>query len=61
LQHSAGTEPFFLACRTAGRLLKVEHVTVWRWLGLLVEDRVLELVEKGVRKKASRYHYVAED
>ena len=30
LQRAAGDEPFFLGCRTAGRLLKVDHTTAWR-------------------------------
>ena len=59
LQQAAGDDPFFLACRTAGRLLNVDHATAWRWLVLLQHDRVIEEVEKGDRAKrrASRYRY----
>ena len=59
LQRASGDRPFFLGCRTAGRLLKVNHTTAWRWLFLLVHDGVLEQVEKGdrARRRATRYRY----
>ena len=59
LQRAAGTTPFYLACRTAGKLLGVDHVTANRWLFLLVTDEVLVEVTKGSRVtgKASRYRY----
>jgi len=61
LQRAAGAEPFFLACRTAGRLLDVSHVQAHRWLFLLVHDGIIEVVEPGDRSKrrASRYRYLA--
>ncbi len=61
LQCRAGDEPFFLACRTAGNLLGVDHTTAWRWLFLLGHDGIVEEVEKGNRRRrrASRYRYVA--
>lgn len=59
LQRAAGDGPFYLACRTAGQLVEVDHVTANRWLFLLVADDVLELVERGGRstRRASRYRY----
>jgi len=59
LQRASGDAPFFLASRTAGRLLEVGHLTAWRWLYLLQHDGVIEEVEKGDRAKrrASRYRY----
>ena len=60
LQVLSGNEPFFLDCRTAGRLLEVTHVTAWNWLTGLVGDGVLVLVSSGSRvsKKANEYRYV---
>jgi len=62
LQRASGDKPFFLSCRTAGRLLEVDHTTAWRWLFLLAHDRIIEEVEKGDRTKrrASRYRYLAD-
>ena len=59
LQRASGSEPFYLATRTAGRLLNVDHVTAWRWMFLPAHDGVVEEVEKGDRAKrrASRYRY----
>ncbi|MBP60394.1 MAG: hypothetical protein CMJ62_02605 [Planctomycetaceae bacterium] len=61
LQRATGDGPFYLACRTAGQLLDVDHNTANRWLYLLRDDRVLVEVKKGNAKsrKASRYRYVA--
>lgn len=61
LQRAAGDGPFYLSCRTAGRLLQVDHTTAWRWLWLLEQERVLNVAEKGSQSKrrASRYRYIA--
>ena len=63
LQQDAGDSPFYLGCRTAGRLLDVDHTTAWRWLFLLQSDGLLTLVERGgqtgSRYRATRYRYVA--
>jgi hypothetical protein len=65
LQRQTGDRPFFLGCRTAGRLLDVAHTTAYRWLFLLKSERVLQEVEKGKQAgnkfRASRYRYVADD
>ncbi len=62
LQQEPEKQPFFLACRTAGRLLQVNHATAWRWLWLLCHDGVVVEVEKGDRAKrrASRYRYLGD-
>ena len=62
LQRATGEGPFYLACRTAARLLGVDHTTANRWLFLLVADGVLEEVEKGNRaqRRATRFRYLAE-
>jgi hypothetical protein len=41
LQRHAGDAPFYLGCRTAGRLLDVDHTTAWRYLFLLKSEGVL--------------------
>ncbi|MBN2025120.1 MAG: hypothetical protein JW809_20250 [Pirellulales bacterium] len=62
LQRAAGEEPFFLACRTAGRLLDVSHVQASRWLFLLAHNRAIELVERSQQghRRANRYRYLAD-
>ena len=62
LQRASGENPFFLGCRTAGRLLGVDHTTAWRWLFLLQRRRDIEEVEKGSRssRRASRWRYRAD-
>lgn len=62
LQRGCGDGAFFLATRTAGRLLGVNHVTASRWLRLLILDGILELVTAGTResRRASRYRYRAD-
>ncbi len=59
LQRVSGEKPFFLACRTAGKLLGVDHTTASRGLFLLRNDGLLEEVEKGTRpsRRAQRYVY----
>ena len=60
LQRVSGKEPFYLACRTAGELLQIDHATAWRWLKLLQYDELLRLEEAGSRqtRQASRYRYL---
>lgn len=58
LQRENGSAPFFLSCRTAGRLLNVDHNTAARWLKLLQHDRLIVCVESGTKRKAARYRYV---
>ncbi len=66
LQRASGGKSFFLACRTAARLLELSeetgYVKAWRWLGLLVHNHVLDLVEPGQpgRRRAARYRYLAD-
>ena len=62
LQRASGDKPFFLACRTAGNLLKVTHITAWRWLFALTQDGIVAEIEKGdrVRRRASRYRYLGD-
>lgn len=62
LQRVAGDGVFFLSCRTAGRLLGVDHSTAGGWLFLLIAEGLLVEVEKGSQKKrrATRFRYVAD-
>jgi hypothetical protein len=56
-------EWFFLDCRTAGRLIRVEHTTAWRYLDVLCADGILAAGEKGSKetRKASRFRFIAPD
>jgi hypothetical protein len=58
LQNPKG--PFFLDCRTAGRLLGVTHTTAHTWLRLLAMDKVLQVVRIGTRHKATEFRYLAD-
>jgi hypothetical protein len=60
LQRQAGEASFFLACRTAGRLLGVSHTIASRWLGMLCKDKILVLVEKGCIHRANEYRYLCD-
>ncbi len=59
LQREAGKDPFYLACRVAGRLIGVDRNTANHWLGLTLQaDEVVALVRKGSRGRASEYRYL---
>jgi hypothetical protein len=62
LQRVSGQGEFFLSCRTAGKLLGVNHVTAARYLFLLAHDGIVEAVEKSdrARRRATRYRYRAD-
>jgi hypothetical protein len=59
LQTMAGDKPFYLDCRTAGRLLGTDHTTAWRWLRGLSGDGVIEMVSSGskAKRKANEYRW----
>jgi len=61
LQRACGDGPFYLASRTAGELLGIDHSTASRWLRGLQIDGILRLVVRGSQRehKASRYRYLA--
>ena len=64
-QRESGSNPFFLSCRMAATLLGLGengHVSAWRWLELLVHDKVLENVEPGERgkRRTTRYRYIGD-
>jgi hypothetical protein len=63
LQRAAGNNPFFLATRTAGKLLKISPMQASRWLYLLETDNILKVVVKGGTaenpRKATRFRYIA--
>lgn len=62
LQRQVGDQPFFLACRTAGRLLEIDPTTASRWLFLLEHDGWIRMVQKGgtvvAPRRATRYRFV---
>jgi hypothetical protein len=66
LQRASGEKPFYLACRTAARLLGLDvengYVKAWRWLDQLVDDQVIQNVEPGERgkRRATRYRYLGD-
>lgn len=59
LQRAAGDGEFFLACRTAAKLIGVDHMTANRWLFLMTSEKVLTETQKGTLRpqRASRYRF----
>jgi hypothetical protein len=55
LQSHHGTEPFYLACRTAAELINYNHTDTARLLQIFVSEGWLTEVKHGVGAKASRY------
>ncbi len=63
LQRIAGDGPFFLDCRTAGRLVGFHHATAWRLLTVVLPaDGILAGGAKGSKgtHKANEYRYIAD-
>lgn len=58
LQLVSGDGRFYLACRTSGRLLNIDHMKAWRRLTVLIEDRIIAAVEDGTPTRASRYRHL---
>jgi hypothetical protein len=59
LQLEAGERPFYLASRTARKLLGHEsHSTAALWLGAPVGLDILRIVEPGRMNRATRYFYL---
>ena len=61
LQRQAAAEPFYLACRLAGQLIGVDHMTAARRLKVLVADGLIKVVEPGTKKRATRYRWTGSD
>lgn len=55
LQQHQGENPFFLSCTIAGRLIGIDRSDAAKVLKLFCNIGLLELVSKGIGKKASRY------
>lgn len=51
-------EPFFISARQAGELLNIHFTDASKLLSALVADRVIDVVERGSGKRASRYRWV---
>ena len=50
LQLDAGDGPFFLSSRDAGRLMHIPDRTASRYLAVLAQNNILQVVEKGTAK-----------
>jgi hypothetical protein len=62
LQTSSQCDPFYLSCRSAGKLLDITYQQANAWLYLLCEDEILHLEVPGTagkNGKAARYRYLA--
>ncbi len=60
LQGASGEQPFYLACRKAGELVGMDHMTAWRYLCLLRHEGILAAVTVGTKEsqKATRWRYL---
>ena len=58
LQVLSGADPFFLAVRTAGRLVGIDKMSAQRRLRILKRGKIIEVVEPGTRKRATRWRYL---
>lgn len=60
LQRINGEKEFYLDCRTAGRLIGVDHVSAWRYLRAFCEVGILEAGDKGslATRRSSRFRFV---
>lgn len=56
---------FYIATRTAGKLLGVSHTQISRWLFLLEHDGIIQTLTKGgtaeAPRKATRFRYIGPD
>ncbi|MCX7421225.1 MAG: bifunctional DNA primase/polymerase [Planctomycetia bacterium] len=55
--HGPGRQ-FFLACRSAGNVLKRDHTDVAKWLKKFVSDGLLVAIPQPGRQSAHRYRYL---
>lgn len=60
LQLKEPDKPFYMAGRTAAKLLGVPHPKPQSWLNHLVREGVLEVVSKGTKHRATRYRYLGD-
>jgi hypothetical protein len=62
LQRQQKRKPFYLDCRTAGRLLDVSHTTAYKWLKGIESDGIIKTVRKGDRakRKATEFKYLGD-
>ena len=64
LQIAQGTEPFFLSCRDAGKLLGIPYTTAFHWLEILTNTQggrpILQKVATGslATRRANEYRYI---
>jgi len=60
LQILAGNKPFYLSSRVCQSLLEHEsHTTAAKWLQSLCALQIIEEVEKGNTRRATRYRYLS--
>ena len=57
-QRASGDSPFYLSCRTAGRLAGMDHNTAWHRLGLFEDEGILETVIPGTKVRAVRWRFI---
>ncbi len=54
-----GAKRFFLSAKCAADRIGVDSVQAWRWLKMLEHDRVLRVLERGTKRRATRYRFLA--
>ena len=58
LQEAAGDRAFFLSSDTAAREVGCQPMQAWRLLKLIEAFRIIQVVEKGKRRRATRYKFI---
>lgn len=58
MQDKAGADPFFLDCRSAGRVLRLSHEAANIMLKLLCTKHIIKIVQAGQPGRATRYQYI---
>lgn len=55
LEQSSNSEPWYLSCRDAEKLINKSHTVCARWLSDFVVLGILQVVTPGTKHKATRY------
>lgn len=59
LQLLQGEEPFFLSCRSAGKILGLSHTQANKYLQMIEADGIIHLIKKNTTEYATRYKFMA--
>ena len=61
LQQAAGQDPFYLSWNQAASALQVSPSCAGGYLGILLGDGIIEVVEEHTETEATRYRYIGKE